>query len=178
MFGLKEVSAWATETAEILPPHTISDVRRWRPTVDSETKQTQIRGYKRYTHTHTNKQTHKHLERSTWKLLINWQPFVVYGILWFSKEFHFQYLPNWDARRFSFSFISYYIVLFSVLFSVLFPQQNFGLINCLYDKICIRLVENVKWVLSSMFWAKSVPYIELNSGSSLIKRYHNRQTWW
>lgn len=138
MFGLKEVSAWATETAEILPPYIL--YKRWRRRRRQWNKtNTDTRIQKKHIHRQTFREKHM---KATYKLTT----VFVFGILWFSKEFHFQYLPNWDARRFSFSFsfISYYIVLFSVEFSVLF-----NLINCLYDKICIRLVENVKWVLSS-----------------------------
>lgn len=76
MFGLKEVSAWATETAEILPPYILY---RWRRRQWNKTN-TDTRIQKKHTY------TDKHLERSTWKLLINWQPFLCMAFCGFRKN--------------------------------------------------------------------------------------------
>lgn len=143
MFGLKEVSAWATETAEILPPYILY---RWRRRQWNKTN-TDTRIQKKHTHK----------DRSTWKLLINWQPFLCLAFCGFRKNSIFSICriemragSRFRSRSPSRSFR---IISFCSRLSSLFCW-----LIAFMTKICISLVENVKWVLSS--GVESVQYIE------------------
>lgn len=150
MFGPKEVSALARELlkpAEILP-HT----SRWRRRLFGLWNKTKHR----YTH------TYRERERAR-GLVINWQPIFVW---------HFVVFERIPFSVFAELRCAPVLVLVPVLFRIcsLLPNKiSLWLIAFFDDKIYIRLVKNVKWILSSSIECV-LRSIECNSYSTLLLR--------